>query len=92
MQWLGFSRCAVDYERLPRAAGRSKYTWAKLFALARDCFVSFGVNPFPAVLAIAALWLAASLLALATTYTSDLFLETVIGVLLAGQTPRPAAF
>lgn len=85
VQWLGFSKCAIDYERHPRWAGRSKYTWTKLFSLARDCFTAFGINPFPAVLTVATIWFIAALSLLAATHDSKWFLGAIAGAVLAGQ-------
>lgn len=85
VQWLGFSRKRIDYHRLPRAAGRSKYTWAKLYGLACDCFVSFSLNPFPTLGAIASFWFAAALVACAATHASYFFGIAVVSALISGQ-------
>lgn len=43
--WLGFRQVALPYDREARVAGTSKYTWAKLWQLAKDGIVSFSVKP-----------------------------------------------
>jgi polyisoprenyl-phosphate glycosyltransferase len=42
---LGFRSCMVEYDRLPRTAGMSKYPLRKMFALAADGITSFSVVP-----------------------------------------------
>lgn len=43
--WFGFPSAEVRYTREERAAGSSKYSWAKMFALAGDSIVSFSAKP-----------------------------------------------
>ncbi|MDD4957427.1 MAG: glycosyltransferase family 2 protein [Candidatus Omnitrophica bacterium] len=43
--WMGFKTAIVPYERKPRAAGRSKYTWSRMFSFAMDAIVSFSSFP-----------------------------------------------
>ena len=44
-QWLGFRQAAVEYDRLPRAAGEPKQTLGRLVKYAMDGMVSFGYRP-----------------------------------------------
>ena len=43
--WVGFRQTGVEYEREARAAGTTKYTIAKLFALALAGYVGFSTFP-----------------------------------------------
>jgi dolichol-phosphate mannosyltransferase len=43
--WVGFSQCAVDYDREPRHAGRTKYPLWKSTRLAWDAITSFSSAP-----------------------------------------------
>jgi glycosyltransferase involved in cell wall biosynthesis len=50
--WIGFRQTSVTYARQPRAAGESKYSYAKLFRLAFDGIVSFSLAPIRLVTAL----------------------------------------
>jgi dolichol-phosphate mannosyltransferase len=61
--WIGFRQTCVDYERPARAAGETKYTVAKMTALAFDSIFSFSWFPLRlaslaglVVTAVSALW------------------------------------
>lgn len=43
--WLGFEHSRVEYDQLPRHAGSTKWTRAKLVKLALDSFVQFSYVP-----------------------------------------------
>lgn len=43
--WIGFNKIAVDYDRDPRAAGRTKFNYLKLVNLALDGITSFSTAP-----------------------------------------------
>jgi dolichol-phosphate mannosyltransferase len=43
--WVGFSQCAVEYERDPRYAGETKYTFRRMVHLAFDGITSFSERP-----------------------------------------------
>lgn len=43
--WVGFRQVGIEYERHARAAGKPKYTFAKLVQLALDGFLSFSSSP-----------------------------------------------
>jgi dolichol-phosphate mannosyltransferase len=45
ISWLGFNRTIVPYEASERAAGSSKYTMAKMVAMALDAALSFSTTP-----------------------------------------------
>ena len=45
VSWLGFRQTGVDYERDPRARGKSKYSWPKMLRLALTGISSFSVAP-----------------------------------------------
>src|SRR5690606_15250643 len=43
--WVGYAQCAVDYQRDPRFAGRSKFNYWKLWNFALDGITSFSTLP-----------------------------------------------
>ncbi|MGE4481908.1 glycosyltransferase family 2 protein [Acidocella sp.] len=43
--WLGFKTVSLDYTRLPRAAGRSKFSGLRLWNFALEGFTSFSTTP-----------------------------------------------
>lgn len=43
--WIGFRQTGIAYEREQRFAGKPKYTFAKLFALAYDGLITFSFYP-----------------------------------------------
>jgi glycosyltransferase involved in cell wall biosynthesis len=45
VSWIGFSQCAVEYERDVRYAGESKYTFRKMVRFAADGLTSFSEKP-----------------------------------------------
>lgn len=44
-EWVGYPRILLDYEREPRAAGRSKFNFFKLLHLAADGVAAFSTMP-----------------------------------------------
>jgi hypothetical protein len=53
--WIGFSRALVPYVPPARAAGRSKYTFARMLRFASDAIYAFSSAPLRLTVAIAAL-------------------------------------
>lgn len=45
VQWIGFRSCDVPYDAPPRFAGRTKYTWSRMWRLAADAIFSFSSWP-----------------------------------------------
>jgi dolichol-phosphate mannosyltransferase len=43
--WIGFTQTAVEYERDPRYAGETKYTWKKMLRFSFDAIASFSHLP-----------------------------------------------
>jgi dolichol-phosphate mannosyltransferase len=43
--WIGFNQASVEYVAAPRAAGRSKYSLSRMFALATAAILSFSTKP-----------------------------------------------
>jgi dolichol-phosphate mannosyltransferase len=43
--WIGFRRYGLEYDRLPRVAGQTKYPFHKMLRLALDGVLSFSVVP-----------------------------------------------
>ena len=48
VSWLGFRQTALDYERAPRIAGRTKYPFSKMLNFAASGISSFSVAPLRA--------------------------------------------
>jgi hypothetical protein len=46
--WIGFSQATIDYDREPRAAGRSKWGYWKLWNLAVEGITGFSIAPLKA--------------------------------------------
>ena len=46
--WIGYSQVAVPYDRDPRFAGETKYTWRAMVRFALDAFSSFSWMPLQA--------------------------------------------
>jgi dolichol-phosphate mannosyltransferase len=45
VSWLGMNRSFIRYDRQPREAGETKYSYAKLIRVAADGIVSFSIRP-----------------------------------------------
>lgn len=45
ISWVGFEQTALEYERDARAAGKTKYSYLRLMALAIDAITSFSTAP-----------------------------------------------
>lgn len=43
--WCGFKQIAIEYERVPRNSGKSKFTLRKMLNLAKDGIFSFSTKP-----------------------------------------------
>ena len=43
--WIGFRKYAIEYDRAPRAAGKTKFNYFRLFNLAIDGLTSFTTTP-----------------------------------------------
>jgi len=43
--WTGFRQTSIVFDRSPRAAGSTKYTWTNMFSFALDGILSFSVIP-----------------------------------------------
>lgn len=43
--WLGYKQTVVEYERLPRKGGITKYNWLKLLILSMDAIFGFSLVP-----------------------------------------------
>lgn len=78
--WVGFKQVGVEYDCLPRFAGRSTYTWRKMLNLGFNAVVGFSLLPLRCGLVVG---MVTSLLALAlgvvTLVTRLLDLYTVPG-------------
>lgn len=66
--WLGFSQAEVRFTAEPRAAGRSKYTFLRMWRMAFDGIVSFSIQPLRM-----ALWLGLAALGVNIAYATFIF-------------------
>jgi len=55
VSWVGFRQCAVAYDREPRAAGATKFTWRRMFSFAVDGITSFSDRPLRLAIQLGAL-------------------------------------
>ncbi|MBI5625498.1 MAG: glycosyltransferase family 2 protein [Elusimicrobia bacterium] len=53
--WLGLPEAVIEFSAGRRAAGASKYTWARMFSFAADGIVSFSTLPLKAALILGSL-------------------------------------
>jgi glycosyltransferase involved in cell wall biosynthesis len=72
--WIGYTQTAVPYDRDPRYAGRTKYSFRKLVRLAVDGIASFSRVPLQLAALVGAIVSAAALL----------FIPVVVALKLAG--------
>ncbi|MGH6690859.1 MAG: glycosyltransferase family 2 protein [Gammaproteobacteria bacterium] len=77
--WVGFRQIGVPVHRAERAAGRSKYSWSRLFGLAFDGLFSFSVAPLRA---------AALLGFLAIALSSAFAVYSIVARLLFDRVPQ----
>lgn len=70
IQWLGLPESKVTFSAPKRFAGRSKFTWRKMFRMGADGIVSFSTKPLRA-----ALWLGLGVLAVCLAYTIYVFYQ-----------------
>lgn len=73
VSWLGMNRAVVSYERQSRAAGETKYSYARLLRVAMDGIVSFSLRPLQL-----ATWLGFAAAALAVIYGIYVVLHWII--------------
>ncbi len=43
--WVGYNQTVIEYERLPRKGGTTKYNWLKLLLLSMDAIFGFSLVP-----------------------------------------------
>ncbi len=43
--WVGYKQKSIDYKRLPRKGGKTKYNWGRLILLSMDAIFSFSLVP-----------------------------------------------
>lgn len=63
--WLGLKEDSIDFVAPPRAAGKSKYTWRKMFRMATDGVIAFSIKPLRV-----ALWLGLSSISVIAVYAA----------------------
>ncbi len=71
--WVGFPSCAVPYDRDPRNAGRSSWSYWRLWNLALEGITSFTVMPLKV-----ATYLGLLVAALAVAYGTQLVVKTLL--------------
>jgi glycosyltransferase involved in cell wall biosynthesis len=73
--WVGFRQIGMPVHRAERAAGRSKYSWARLFGLAFDGLFSFSVAPLRAAAVLGFLAIVLAGMYAAYSIVARLFLD-----------------
>lgn len=86
-RWVGYEQAIIEYERAPRAAGRSKYTLRKMFTLAWDAVIGFSSVPLRIASVLGIVFSFLGLLYLAYVILIRLFTEQAV----AGWTSVMAA-
>ena len=71
--WLGFRSAIVEYDRLPRQGGRTKYTLTKMMRLAMDGIISFSFLPLRLAYIVACILVLPFLLYLAYNFVLHIF-------------------
>lgn len=84
VSWAGFRQSALEYEPAARYAGRSKYSYRRLFRLAFDGVFSFSWMPLRAALIIGCL-----AIVLGLAYSTLAVLVMVFGWRVPGFRPAP---
>jgi dolichol-phosphate mannosyltransferase len=78
--WIGFTQTTVSYERDPRYAGNTKYTWRTLIRVSLDAISSFSHVPLQAA-AVLGFILSAGVLLVGIPYV---IVERIAGVYVPG--------
>jgi polyisoprenyl-phosphate glycosyltransferase len=79
VSWVGFKQCAVEYERDPRFAGDTKFTFRRMLRFALDGITSFSEKPLRLAVQLGGLTTIAALsLALWITVTKLLRPDTAL--------------
>lgn len=71
--WVGFPSCAVPYDRAPRHAGETKWSYWKLWNLALEGITSFTVMPLKV-----ATYLGVMVALLAVVYAAEVVVKTLL--------------
>ena len=88
---FGFNQTWIDYERRPRAGGKSKWTFARRLKLAIDSFIAFSYAPIRFVSVLAIVFLILGSIWLSVIFVRAIFFgnlvpgwPALIGILLIG--------
>lgn len=76
--WLGFQKCMVEYDRSPRCAGATKYSFVKMVRLALDGVISLSFWPLRAAYMTAILLMVPFLLYLLYNLVLYLFFDVAM--------------
>ncbi|HTW69974.1 MAG TPA: glycosyltransferase family 2 protein [Acetobacteraceae bacterium] len=71
--WVGFPSCAVQYDRAPRHAGKTKWSYWKLWNLALEGITSFTVMPLKV-----ATYLGLAVALMAVIYAAQVVVKTLL--------------
>ena len=77
--WVGFQQVPIDYDRAERFAGETKYPFAAMMRFAVTAITSFSVRPLRLAMMFAAIFAAASLLAVCYVVVGHFMGQTVQG-------------
>lgn len=79
VSWLGFRQIGVTYQRDPRHAGRTKYTYRRMWRFAFDGITSFSTVPLKFVS-----WLGYGTSVAAFIYGLSVFIQKLMGLTVQG--------
>ena len=79
--WVGFKQTGITYDRDPRSAGETKYSWAAMIGLSIDAVTSFSTVPLRL-----ATWLGYATSILAFLFLATVVVEWWLGLTIQGWT------
>lgn len=78
ISWAGFRHTEVEYERDPRMAGKTKYTFVKMFRLAANGILSFSRVPLQVIMGLGVFFSIASFIGILAVLYETLVLHTTV--------------
>jgi polyisoprenyl-phosphate glycosyltransferase len=79
VSWVGFNQVPVGYDRDPRFAGTTKYSFLKMLAFSFDAITAFAISPLRFIFLVAMLAMGVAVLAAGWTIYSFFFLDAAPG-------------
>ncbi|MDH4231494.1 MAG: glycosyltransferase [Nitrospirota bacterium] len=76
--WVGYSQTVIDYNRLPRKRGKTKYNWLRLILLSMDALFGFSLVPLRLCIIFGIVTIVFSFIVAAVIVIQRLFLDLAI--------------